>query len=205
MNGTSVEKVNSAWVRLRDTLEPNVNRLNWMAFRELAEGRTPTVADIAQRLGLPMREAERAVQEATRRGLLTLDGERITGSRGLTTEATRYRLLLGGRRMYVWCALDAVGIPAALGWDTVIEATLMDGTGLVVVELRSGNLATYSPTDLRIGLPSPTLEGSVRDTLCPRIGFHLAAKAPRHPEISILTLEEAAELGRTIWSAPKAA
>lgn len=202
MNGTGVEKVNAAWVELRDGLEPSVNRLNWVAFRALADGRTPTVAELAQRLGLPPGEAERIVGEAARRGLLTLDHDRIVGSRGLTTLPTRYRLLLNGRKMYVWCALDAVGIPAALGSDARIEATLMDGTAPVVVEVHSGTLTNYSPPDVRIGLPAPTLDRSVRDTSCPRIGFHLAGKAPRHREISILTLEEAAELGRKIWSAP---
>lgn len=205
MTGTSVEDVNNAWVRLRDALEPDMNRLNWAAFLELSEGHNPTVAQLARRTGLGQEKGQRAAQEALRRGLLTMDGSRITGSRGLSTAPTRYGVRLGGRALFTWCALDAVGIPAALRADAHVEATLLDGTAPVVVDIRRGEIASSTPEDLRIGLPSPTLDRSVRETLCPRIGFHLATQAPQHPDISILTLEQAAELGRRIWSPPDAA
>lgn len=202
MDGRNLEAVQTAWIRLRDRLDPALNQLNWVAFVEIASGRIPTLDEAAKRIGMGPDQARRVADEAVRRGLLTLDGGRITGSRGLSAVPTSYQVRMGDHDLFTWCALDAVGIPASLGKDARIKATLLDGTAPVVVEIQEGRVKSSHPSDLRIALPSPTLDRSVRETLCPRIGFHSADNVPGHDDISVLTLDEAAELGRKLWKRP---
>jgi alkylmercury lyase len=44
----------------------------------------------------------------------------ITGAHGLTLAPTRHHLVLAGVDLHTWCALDAIGIPAAVDTDAEI-------------------------------------------------------------------------------------
>lgn len=135
-----------------------------------------------------------------RRGLLTVDESGlVTGSLGLTVEPTEYRVRLGQRSLYAWCALDAVGIPAALRADAIVE-----WKGGLRVEIKSGRIASARPRNVAISLPDPRLDVSIRKEICPTITFRIDEKEPDHPGVAFLTLDEAADLGRKTWAPAEA-
>lgn len=119
---------------------------------------------------------------------------------GLTHEPTKHALDLDGRRLYVWCALDAVGIPVALGRSARIMSTTADERHAVTIEQHDARFSPNVPLVVTVPLPD---DGSrIIDATCPAIQFHRPQDAPRHPQALALTLDEAAELGRIIWGPP---
>ncbi|MCG6537230.1 MAG: hypothetical protein L7F78_21595, partial [Syntrophales bacterium LBB04] len=59
------------------------------------------------------------LENLSKRGLIVVAPEsgRVVGSWGLSLVPTDHRLLIRGRNLHTWCAIDAVGIPAGLGED----------------------------------------------------------------------------------------
>lgn len=200
-SGASPEKnarIANAWDQLRDSLEPGAHELGRHAFEQISEGRSVTIESAGRDLNRPAEEAQKQATYLVRRGLLTVDDSgSITGALGLTTEPTQYRLLLNGRALFTWCALDAVGIPAALGADALVQTTI-EGRPFEV-RLESGRLLRASRRDVGISLPNPKMDVSIRQSVCPEIRFHLESHAPQHPGVALLSLDEAMDSARRIW------
>ena len=95
-----------------------------LAFQAILEGRPATVAELPAATGLSPNAVRAAVERLTERGTIVVepDTREITGARGLSLVATPHHLVLDGRRGYAFCAVDAVGIPAALGTAATIES-----------------------------------------------------------------------------------
>lgn len=136
------------------------------AFRAILEGRSATVAELPAAVGLAPAVVEAAVGHLTERGVVVIEPEtgKITGARGLSLTETAYRLFLEGRSRYAFCAVDAVGIPAALGATATIEShchhcqaplrlTLKDG---VVVDAPEGVMIWAVERDLSRSLRAHT-------------------------------------------------
>ena len=94
------------------------------AFQAILAGRPAMVAELPTAMGLPSAVAEAAVERLTERGILVVEPDtgKITGARGLSLTETSHRLILEGQRRYAFCAVDAVGIPAALETDATVES-----------------------------------------------------------------------------------
>lgn len=94
------------------------------AFQAILEGRPVRAAELPGALGLSPAVVEAAVGTLTERGIIVVEPEtaQIVGARGLSLTETPHRLLLAGQPRYAFCAVDAVGIPAALGSSARIDS-----------------------------------------------------------------------------------
>lgn len=127
-------------------------------FRRLLDGRATRPETLPVALGLPLAVVEAVVARLVERGTLALDpgtGE-LAGARGLSLTQTPHRLTVNGRQLYAFCAVDAVGIPAAFDLDARVEShchgcelplvlTLTKG---VVTEAPSGTVVWATERDL---------------------------------------------------------
>jgi len=87
----------------------------------LAEGEA-TVAAIGRETGLAQETTAAIVAQLDLRGAVTVDANgRISGSHGMSVVPAAYRLALPSGVRWVWCAEDAVGIPAALALDADVD------------------------------------------------------------------------------------
>jgi len=87
------------------------------AFRLLLEGRPADRGMLVALTGLPPAAADAALDHLVEMGMVLLaphSGALLT-ARGLSREPTPHRLELATRAIWASCAVDAVGIPAALG------------------------------------------------------------------------------------------
>jgi len=136
------------------------------AFRAILNGRPAPVAELQAGVGLPSAVVDTAVQRLTERGILVVEPDtgEITGAHGISLAETPHRLVLDGRQRYAFCAMDAVGIPAALRASATIESqchhcrtpltlTLKDG---VVVEASEGIVIWAVERDLSRSLRAHT-------------------------------------------------
>src|SRR5581483_3377736 len=131
----------------------------------------------------------------------------VVGAAGLSlVPARQHRLTLGGRAFWTWCAVDAVGIPAALGADAVVETTC-HGCGVAVrVVLRAGAAAEASHPDARLWNAEHQPGRSMAGGTCGLMNLfctpaHLDAWLGAHPgeRGAAVDLAGAAALGRAWW------
>jgi hypothetical protein len=175
------------------------------AFRAIRGGAAPDAAALAGTTGLDERTVEAAVASLTRKGQAVVDpAGRVVGSAGLSLAPARHRLRLGDRELHTWCAIDAVGIPAALGAHAVAATACPTCGRAIQVELRGGRARPDQA--LRAWLPRRDRCASVIDELCPDMNLFCTEEHLqewRHqrgdPPGVALTLGQAEELGRQWW------
>jgi alkylmercury lyase len=175
-------------------------RVSLAAFQSIAAGRMPAIQAVGESVGIPTADLKPLVQAMTEEGRLTVDqsGEVITGAGGLSLVESRHELDMFGRRYWVWCALDAVGIPAGLNVDAVVYSRCIDTGEPVEIEFADGLPESLQPEAMAISLLPPSLDQSLHDCCCSEIGFFGDATNISPPMVAV-TVAEAMDLGRRLW------
>ena len=122
-----------------------------LAIRRVAFSALRHEERLDHRAVIPSRRARRPRRHAALRwlhdaGLVERDtAGRVVGIAGLTLEPTKHRLVLDGQGLYTWCAIDAVGIPAALSLDAQVTTSCAHrGATLSVRIITVNHLRTLS-------------------------------------------------------------
>ncbi len=149
--------------RFLASFSPEENAVSRHAFRALLDGQPATVAELLEVEELPTRVIESAVARLTELGILVADPATgwITGARGLSMTETPHRLTLNGHQRYAFCAVDAVGIPAALGADARVESCCHQCGVPLAVEFRAGEIVE-APDGLVVWVVERDLTRSLR-------------------------------------------
>jgi hypothetical protein len=174
------------------------------AFRSLRRGVAAGPAALAREAGLATAVVEEALGALASRGEVELDGDRrVLGSAGLTLLQTRHRLALGGVPLHTWCAIDAIGIPAALEEDA-LAVTSCPSCGRELRVAFEGGRPTEDPGFVA-WLPGEPCR-NVREELCPQANLfcgeeHLASwrAGAGEPRGEALGLAQVVALGRRWW------
>ena len=122
---------------------------------------------------------------------------------GLTLRPTPHRLELEGRTLFAWCALDALLFPVLLGRPASIESPCR-GTGeLVHIEVTPAGIETVEPPSAVVSVVVARDLANFRRLSCNNTHFFSSPQAAsrwleRHPEATILPVEEVFRLGRLI-------
>ena len=184
-----------------DDLAQQVRRV---AFDRLRTGHAITPGDLAGQLGMSPSKLNAALAGLDRAGLIEQDPTgAITGAHGLTLSSTRHHLVLAGVALHTWCALDAIGIPAALETDADITTRCGWCDRPLALAVRAG---LPEPADAVLWLPREPCT-DVRQQFCPHTNLfcnddhldHWRDEAD-HPNGDVLTVPEAAALGHDWWS-----
>ena len=166
-------------------------------FRALWAGQVPTIEWLAA--GDHGRAV--AIQTLREAGRLESDeGGDLVAVHGLTRRITQHRIVHAGGVVHTWCALDAVGIPAALGIDARAETSCPTCEAPITIPLVAG-IPADAP--VRLWVPSATCHHLV-DEFCSAANLfcderHLEARHGAGAAGRAVTLVEAAELGRRLW------
>jgi alkylmercury lyase len=121
----------------------------------------------------------------------------------LTHQLTPHRLELEGRTLFAWCALDALLFPALLGHPTSIESPCR-GTGEPVhIEVTPAGIEAVEPPSAVVSIVAARDVATVRSVGCNNTHFFSSPEAAsrwleKHPEATILPVEDAFRLGRLI-------
>lgn len=178
-------------------------RLRDLAFGALVYQPAPVETDrLATLCGTDPTSVQKSLDALATAGQIDRDESgRVVGSAGLTISDGPHALLLGDHRYRTWCAFDAIGIPAALGWDAEIETACAVCGRTISVKMTAGLAPdgaaaklwlSAGGSDMRVDFCTPTVllcsEGHARDW-ADRHGNHGQA----------LTLELAAAEGAAEW------
>src|SRR5215212_1596248 len=122
---------------------------------------------------------------------------------GLTLQLTPHRLELEGRTLFAWCALDALLFPILLERPASIESPCR-GTGeLVHIEVTSAGIEVVEPPSAVVSIVAARDLTNFRRVSCNNAHFFSSSEAAsrwleKHPEATILSVEDAFWLGRLI-------
>lgn len=176
-------------------------QLGALGFVALWRGERPAVATLS--------DDPAVVDALVRAGRLEVDDSGVlVGVHGLVARTTRHRIEHASRVVHTWCALDAIGSPAELAIDaTALTSCPTCGAGLRVV-LRGGE-----PVDtgemLRLWLPEGRCDHLIQD-FCNHANLycspdHLTATVAKGSPAQIVTVADAAAIGRQTWQDAAAA
>lgn len=148
-------------------------------------------------------EDPRVIPTLTSAGRLEVDDEGVLiAVHGLAARPTRHRIEHTGGTIHTWCALDAIGIPAALAITAdAITSCAKCGTELHV-HLDEG---VPSPrANLVLWLPEVACDHLV-DDFCRHANLycsheHLSAVVPETAVGRSITVNEVADIGRHTWA-----
>jgi alkylmercury lyase len=122
---------------------------------------------------------------------------------GLTLQLTPHRLELEGRTLFAWCALDSLLFPILLERPASIESPCR-GTGeLVHIEVTSAGIEAVEPPSAVVSIVAARDLTNFRRVSCNNAHFFSSPEAAsrwleKHPEATILCVEDAFRLGRLI-------
>jgi hypothetical protein len=132
------------------------------AFQALLGSEPAKLAELPAALALPSAVVTGAVGRLVERGVVVVDETgRMVGVRGLSLPETDHRLTLAGRHYYAFCAVDAVGIPAALKADARVESRCHHCRMPLTLELKDG-VIVGSPEGMVIWAVERDLTRSLR-------------------------------------------
>ena len=122
------------------------------AFHAILTGEAIDRAGLVVATGFAPEKVDTLLDKLTEQGMIVVepDSGRVVGSWGLSSVPTDHRLRIRGRALYTWCALDAVGIPAALGEDARIASRCHQCGVPVNIEMAAGQMAHAVPSDVRL-------------------------------------------------------
>lgn len=125
-----------------------VDAVQYHGLTALLNGTAPTVGEIASLSGLGVSDIEDGIEALAEVGRIDLDGDRVVGVGGLTLTPTVHSLRLPNAEMHTWCALDAVGIPAALGRTATVETRCPHCSSRITVDVDKGGATAAGPVTL---------------------------------------------------------
>ncbi|MDA8080321.1 MAG: organomercurial lyase [Actinomycetota bacterium] len=138
--------IRTAWERYVANVPSDENAINRVAFHLLRRGEAPSISEVAGILDLTIKKCQELLEAMSAKGSVTVEEDIVTGAGGLSVIPTSHQINLKDVRLYCWCALDAIGIPAALAEDA--EITTVDGFRGDQIHLRfeAGHLIEAPPS-----------------------------------------------------------
>ena len=181
-------------------------------WREITKGDPVSperVEQIASALDLPQQTVREVLHKMCERDR---DGN-VVGIAGLSQNQHPHRFTVNGIRLATWCAWDALFLPVMLQQTALVSSPCPTTGETIRLTITPEGVTSYQParTAISIVIPQPTTSGleSVEEiwmTFCHHVYFFASPQvaqewvAARGQEIAILTIEEAFELGRLIFS-----
>ncbi len=122
---------------------------------------------------------------------------------GLTLQLTPHRLELEGRTLFAWCALDALLFPALLGRPASIESPCRGTGDPVHIEVTPAGIEAVEPPSAVVSIVAARDLANLRRVSCNNTHFFSSPGAAsrwleKHPEATILSVEDAFRLGQLI-------
>jgi alkylmercury lyase len=123
---------------------------------------------------------------------------------GLTLQLTPHRLELEGRTtLFAWCALDALLFPVLLGRPASVESPCRGTGDPVHIEVTPTGIEAVEPPSAVVSIVAARDLASIRSLGCDNAHFFCSPEAAsrwleKHLQATVLSVEEAFQLGRSI-------
>jgi alkylmercury lyase len=148
----------------------NAELVSAAAFRLLLDTGVPVQAErLAAEAALEPGEVEDALRELDARGRVCRDeAGSVVGAAGLSVVPTAHRIEIDGGVRWTWCAMDALGILAALGGGGRIESRSPGSGTPITVQFEDG---APLASDAVLLVPERREYRSLVEELCPLLNL----------------------------------
>lgn len=132
------------------------------AFHRILDGKRSSIDELAFGTGLTSEQIRNKVSDLVLQGMLVLGKKgAVVGSHGLSLAPTEHCLHINGRELFTWCAVDAVGIPAALNMDALINSECFSCKKPLTIKVSKGEISFASQPDIRVWVIKADLGKSI--------------------------------------------
>lgn len=198
------------WEAARDrfpVLSPEEQRAGIVILRELSHGEAVTRTQVARALGTPAHAAEALLGcSALSAFILADEAGRIQSFLGLSVTPTHHHLRVGERRLWAWCAFDALFLPELLGESATIESRDPESGQLVRLTVTPDHVGASEPDGIAVSMMRPeawdiSSAERIMASACHFIFFFASHTSgmrwqAAHPETVLLTLDESVMLAK---------
>ena len=160
----------------------------------LEKGIFPKLSKIANVLGLTIKETTQTLRTWERKGVIIL-GPRLNvrGAGGLSREKTMHFFLKDGRRVFVWCAMDALGIPLSAGVSTTVHSQCAQCKSPIRIGIKPPKIVNYDD-NIQFFAGCRITKGKTIEDVCPYINFfcstnHLRKWRSQNKKVTGLSLD----------------
>lgn len=162
MDMISAEALRQTWQQRRQLSEVQ-ERVLREAFQLIRAECVATVVALEARTGLSSEEVHAALGDLQAEGRIVheADAGGVVGAFGLSLLPTPHLLVLDGRQLYTWCALDATGIPAGLAMDATVRSQCCTCQQQLTIAYSAGTVTQARPTALCLWVATPEVGHSV--------------------------------------------
>jgi len=169
-------------------------------LHELARGHPVRQETVATTLGW---SAERVAAQLAQELSVEYDPDNNVIGYGITLRETAHAFEIDGRRLYTWCALDALMFPVLLGKTARVFSRCPATRLPVSLMVSPDGLQNVEPATAVVSLPLPESTGNVRSSFCCHVHFYASDSAARqsisaNPGMKLLNVQDAFCLGREI-------
>lgn len=171
-------------------------------LQQVSRGKPSTLAALGASLQMSQDELEQRLSQAPD---TEFDQQGAIVGWGVTMIATRHRFQIRQQSLFTWCAFDTVLFPPALGETAQIQSTCsVTGQTITFVATPEGVIKELTPLSTVLSLILPAERSDcVRDTFCEQSLFFQSEQAAAaflatHPSALILSVEEAAAVGKRV-------
>lgn len=169
-------------------------------MRELAIGSPVSPDALAAVLGWP---AERVATVLEQVPSTEYDDDGNIVGYALTLRETPHVFEIGGQRLYVWCALDALMFPALLGKGARVVSRCPATGAQVSLTVAPDGLHQIEPAGAVVSLVRPDASPDIRGAFCCHVHFFASAAAAdgwvaQHEGAEVVSVEDAFRLGQEL-------
>lgn len=189
--------------RLAEQLRCEQEGLCRPIIQQVTRGKSVTPATLRASLRVSQDELERRM--ATLLPEVEFDPAGNIVGLGVTLVPTPHRFQVGGKLLYTWCAFDTVLFPPSLPLEAQVQSTCpVSGQPVTFVATPEGAILDLLPASSVMSLIVPTSRNDcTRATFCQQSLFFQSEQAAStflaaHPEVILLSVEEAACVGRLV-------
>jgi alkylmercury lyase len=167
-------------------------------LRELAKGRPVPLETLASTVGWSEKHVVALLEQQP---CTEYDGNGSVVGYGITLNETAHAFDVDGRRVYTWCALDALMFPVMIG-ETARVLSHCSATGQSIsLQVSPEGVRDLESANALVSLPRADATPNIRRSFCCHVNFYASTETAR-PSVQegteLLSVEEAFRLGRLI-------
>lgn len=169
-------------------------------LRKLAKGNPVSIEVLAKRLGWPH---ERVVTVLDKAHNIEYDDRGMLIGSGLTLRETPHSFKVDSRRLYTWCALDALMFPAVIGQTAHVRSHCPQTGGPITLTVTPNEVLALQPACAAVSLLPPGAIDDLRRAFCCHVHFFVSRQAGedwllQKPGAEIVSVGDAFRLGQLI-------
>ncbi len=171
------------------------------AIIRLAAGGLPTASELATDLQWPVERVASLLD-----GLPSIERDdrgRIVGA-GLTTRETQHSFEIDGRKLFTWCALDALIFPIVIGSTARVSSPCAATAAPVTLEVTPDAVRSVEPEAAVVSIAiAGNASCDVRRAFCDHVHFFASEAAAaewrrRYPDGAVMPIADAFVLARSL-------